>query len=148
MASRRSQIVDAIVTALNAVGKPTGVTVYRTRDAALADAQLPAIVVSRVQEEVARGDGPRGYKVRRTLRVQVDCFVATSTDGEPSEDAMDPLTSWVVQAVCADPTLGGLADNINELGTSWTLVDSNAVHAHAASLFGIDYITAAGNPDA
>jgi hypothetical protein len=148
MASIRSAILDAVYAAVNAGGKPAGVTVYRTRDAALADAQLPAIVLTRVQEDVVRGDGPRGYKVRRTLRVQVDCYTATATDGETSEDALDPITSWVVQAVMADPTLGGLAHNSNELATSWTLEDRNSVHAHAAVVFGLEYITAAGNPDA
>jgi hypothetical protein len=50
MASRRSAIMDALYAAINAGGKPVGTTVYRTRAAALADANLPAVVISRVQE--------------------------------------------------------------------------------------------------
>ena len=148
MASRRSDLMDALYTALNGAGKPVGLTVYRTHAAVLADANLPALVLSRVQEETARGDGPRGYKARRHLSVKVDCFVATATDGETSEDALDPLTSWAVQAVMADPTLGGLANNTQEAATQWTTSDTNKVYAHAWVGFVIDYITAAGNPDA
>lgn len=140
--------MDALYTALNGGSKPVGLTVYRTRGAPLADANLPAVVLSRVQEETSRGDGPFGYKARRHFTVRVDCFVATSTDGEPSEDALDPITSWVVQAVMADPSLGNLANNTQEAATSWTLSDTNSVHAHAWVAFQIDYITAAGNPDA
>ena len=148
MASRRSQIVDAIVTALDGAGKPVGLTVYRTRADALKAANLPAVVVSRVQEEAHRGDGPRGYKARRSLSIRVDCYVSTTTDGETSEDALDPLTSWAVQAVMADPTLGGLANNTNEVATQWSVSDTDAVYAHALVGFAVDYITAAGNPDA
>jgi hypothetical protein len=78
----------------------------------------------------------------------VDCYVATSTDGETSEDALDPLTSWVVQAVMADPSLGNLAISTNEVATQWTTEDTNKVYAHAYVGFVVDYLTAAGNPDA
>lgn len=147
MASRRSAIVDAIVAAVDGASKPAGLTVFRTRADAVRAANLPAVVISRVQEDVTRGDGSRGYKARRTLHVRADCFVSTATDGETSEDALDPLTSWVVQAVMADVTLGGLAHNTNEVATQWSVSDTDAVYAHAGVGFAIDYITAAGNPD-
>jgi hypothetical protein len=140
--------MDALYAAINAGGKPVGTTVYRTRAAALADANLPAVVISRVQESAVAGPGHSNYKARRNLHVRVDCYVATSTDGETSEDALDPLTSWVVQAVMADPSLGNLAISTNEVATQWTTEDTNKVYAHAYVGFVVDYLTAAGNPDA
>jgi hypothetical protein len=148
VASRRSQILDAVVTALDAAGKPTGVTVSRTRANPLEDAELPAMVVARVQEIAPRGDGSRGYKAKRVLTVRVECRVVAATDGETLEDALDPLTSWAVVALMTDPTFGGLAVNTQETVTQWATADAHAVHGAAAVDFEITYITAAGNPDA
>jgi len=150
MASIRSQIVDAIYTAVNGAGKPVGVTVHRSKTAPFAKAELPAIVVYRITEEIAARVGVQ--VVKRAMTVRCECRVAATTDGEPLEDALDPLTSWAAQAVLALTTLqggrGALADKCNEVGTSWAVADEDAVYGAGAIDFRIEYITAAGNPDA
>jgi hypothetical protein len=157
VASRRAQVVDAIYTALNAASvvdrsgathtKPVGLNVHRSKTVPIESDQLPAQVVYRVAEEIIGRDGPRGWKVKRGLRVRVECRAATAADGETLEDALDPQTSWAVQAVMADPTLGGLTDNVQEVGTEWATADANKVYGAAAVDFLVPYITAAGNPD-
>jgi hypothetical protein len=56
----------------------------------------PAIIVRRVQEEVIARAG--GYKDPPRVDVRVECRVGSADDGETLEDALDPLTSWAVQA--------------------------------------------------
>lgn len=150
MASRRSAILDAAVTALDAVGKPTGVTVFRTRTAALEAEDLPAIVVRRVQEESSRQAA--GHKDRRSFLFAVECFVGVASQGETVEDAIDTLTSWAVQAIAAATSLqggtGALAHSTRDVLTKWEESDTDAVYGRATVGFLSDYITAAGNPDA
>lgn len=158
MASRRALVVDAIYTAVNAASvsnallgatytQPVGVTVHRSKTVPIEADQLPAMVVYRVAEEIIGRDGPRGHKVKRGLRVRVECRVGTAADGETLEDALDPLTSWAVQAVMADPTLGGVSDSVQEVSTEWATADANKVYGAAAVDFLVPFITAAGNPD-
>jgi hypothetical protein len=159
MASRRSQIVDAIVTALSAATatdiysgatytKPASLDVFRTHPAALKAGDLPAICVRLAQEEATK---PNTYKARRALAVRVDCLVGAADDGETVEDALDALTSWAVQAIGNTATLhggtGALAHATTEVITKWEESDTDAVYGRAAIGFSVDYITAAGNPD-
>ena len=159
MASRRSLAVDAIYNAVSAANvtnallgatytKPVGLNVHRSKTVPIEADALPAAVVFRVAEEIISRDGPRGWKVKRGLRVRVECRAATAADGETLEDALDPITSWAVQAVMADPTLGGLTDYVLEAGTEWASADANKVYGAAVVDFVIPFITAAGNPDA
>lgn len=160
MASRRSQILDAMVTSLSAATitdlasgatytKPAGLTVLRTRPSALSADDLPAIVVRYVQEENTLAAGR--HKARRALLVSAHCFVGAVSAGETVEDALDALTSWTVQAVMNTATLRGgtgmLANDTVEALTKWDETDSDAVYGRAAVGFHVDYITAAGNPD-
>lgn len=161
MASRRSQIMDAAFNALSAATaadlatgatytKPVGLTVYRTRAAALASGNLPAQCLRYVEEENNRGAG--GHKDRRKFLFGVESLVSTATDGETSEDAMDPLTSWAVQAISNTQSLqggtGALAISTIEAITKWDDSDTDADYRRAMTGFHSDYITAAGNPDA
>lgn len=147
MASRRALIVEAIATALGGATKPADVTVHRSRTLPITSDQLPAMAAYRTTEAVERGDGPRGYKVRRRLRVRVECRVATAADGATLDDAMDPLTTWAVQAVMSDVTLGGLAHNIHEVSTQWLAEDADQVYGAAAVDFDVEYITSASDPE-
>jgi X-X-X-Leu-X-X-Gly heptad repeat protein len=153
VASRRAAIVDAVFAAVNGAGKPVGVTVHRSKTAPFAKSELPAIVVYRTVEElIVPADGRMNpYKARRALTVRVECRASSSTDGETLEDALDPLTSWAVQAVKGVASLqggtGALADRCTEVGTTWAVADEDAVYGAAAVDFRIEYLTAAGNPD-
>ena len=161
MASRRTAIMDAEFAALSAstatdlvtgatYSKPVGLTVLRTHPASLKAADLPAVVIRRAQEESTVGAG--GHKARRTFLVAVDCYVGAATAGETIEDALDALTSWVVQAISNTQSLQGgtgcLAVSTRDVLTKWDESDTDAVYARASVGFASDYITAAGNPDA
>jgi hypothetical protein len=44
------------------------------------------------------------------------------------------VTSWAVQALMADPTLGGLAENIQEVNTNWVAAEANRLRRRPARL--------------
>jgi hypothetical protein len=147
--SKRESLLLSIVTALNALGKPAGLAIHRSRTRPLTQDALPACVVYVLSEQASRGDGPHGYKARRALLVRVECRVAViGADVTPPDAALDALTSWTVKAMMADPSWGGLAHNTQEVSTTWDAEETDAVYAAAAVDFSLDYITAAGDPDA
>lgn len=144
--SRRESILVAALAALNGAGKPAGVTVHRQRTRPIDKDALPAMVVYTLSEATTRGDGPRGYKARRGVRVRVECRMSVA-DETPADTAIDPLVSWVVKAMMTDPQWGELAHNTQEDATTWDADESDLVYAAAAVDFTIDYVTAAGDPD-
>lgn len=161
MASRRSVVLDDAVAALEAptatdlqtgatYTQPAGLSVFRTRKAALKSGNLPAIVVRRIQEENARVAG--GHKDRRAFLFGAECLVGAADDGETVEDALDAITSWAVQAICNAAALqggtGAIAVSTRDVLTKWEEADSDQVYGQALIGFSSDYITAAGNPDA
>ncbi len=128
-----------------------GLTVYRQRTLSLSHHQLPAQVVYAVQEETKTGPGPgasteRRRKALRTFRL---CVEHRADAGDDAPDAaLDPLLTWAVHAICAPPaTLGGLAEDIKELGTTWDEQEQDKVYAAARTFFEITYMTDAANPD-
>jgi hypothetical protein len=147
MSSIRKEILLAIATALNGSGKPPAVTVHRTRARPITADQLPAIVVYRINEPTRRFDGEHGGVADRRLIVRCECRVKLLDDGAALDDALDVLTSWVVQAVMQDPTLGGLTENCQEEDTKWVAAEANVVYGAALVDFSIPYLTLAVDPD-
>lgn len=150
MSSKRDAILDTIVSALGGVGKPTGLTVDRHRTIPYGRDVLPAQSVYAVDEEVNTGPGmgagsPPIRKARRKLKFAVYSRVAVSTTADQD---LDPLLSWSVQKVCADPTLGGTIHDLKELGTVWDEADADAVFGGARQFFEADYVTSSADPDA
>jgi hypothetical protein len=150
MSSRRDQIIVACVNALNAEGKPTGLTIYRQRTLSLSHNQLPAQVVYAVQEENNTGPGPgasldRRRKAVRTFRLCVEHRV--DAENSAPDAALDPLLSWAVQTICADVSVGGLAEDVKEIGTTWEEAEQDKVYAAPRTFFEIRYITDAADPD-
>lgn len=152
MASRRDTILDAMVALLGSatVGahtKPSGLTVSRQRTLPFAPSQLPAQAVYAVSEEVKSGPGMgvnNQRLARRKLQVCVEsrCLVTTTPDQD-----VDPLISWAVQALCATQQLAAGVHDIQELGTVWDQVESDTTLAGARTMFLVDYITSASDPD-
>jgi hypothetical protein len=150
MSSRRDQIIVACVNALNAAGKPAGLTIYRQRTLSLSHNQLPAQVVYAVQEENKTGPGngagpDRRRKAVRTFRLCVEHRVDAENDAPDA--VIDPLLSWAVQTLCADVSLGGLSEDLKEIGTTWNEQEQDKVYAAAQTFFEITFITDAANPD-
>jgi hypothetical protein len=150
MSSRRDQIVTACVALLGGAGRPSGLQVDRVRTVSLSHDQLPRQVVYPLQEEVVTGPGigaagdPRRI-AKRVLTLCVEHRVDAENDAP--DLAIDPFVSWAVQALCADVELGGLAFDVKEIGTKWDEAEQDKVYAAARTLFEIQYVTDAANPD-
>jgi hypothetical protein len=150
MSSKRDAILDTIVSALGGVGKPSGLTVDRHRTIPFGRDVLPAQSVYAVDEEVDTGPGTgSGYpplsKARRTLKFAVYSRVAVTSTADQD---LDPLLSWSVQKICADPTLGSTIHNLKELGTVWHEADQDAAFGGARQFFQAEYFTDSNDPDA
>lgn len=147
MSSRREAILLSIVAALDAVGKPAGLAVHRSRTRPINKDVLPALVVYLGPEKIARGDGPFGYKNRRFQSVRVEVRTVATAGVDP-DTALDPLTSYVEQRLMADPTHGQVARNTQLEAIDWDANNETDAHYAAAAMdFTIEYLTAAGDPD-
>ena len=145
---RRLQLRDAIAAALAADGKPEGLAVRRARALPFSAKQLPAVAVYLMPELVETGPGPGTAPIaRRKLLVRVQAQVACAADEEDVDLLLDPITTWVVQAVLADPSLGGLAITTTERQTQFAVTeDTEPVFGGATIDFVVDYLTAAADP--
>lgn len=144
MASIREQIVDVIVQKLDEAGKPSGLTVHRYRTRPIHRDALPAMVVYLLRDpkdQTIRGAVP---EAQRTLRVGVECRV----EGEPIDTQLDPLYVWAVRQLREDPTLGGLARDLQEAGTEWDAGELDKAYGAAAAVFEITYRTHLNDPEA
>jgi hypothetical protein len=147
MPSRRDQIVADIVSALEGVGKPAGLTVHRFRTRSFKSEQFPAIVVYLGDEDSGPATRPHQSMTDNKVRVVCACREVATGDQSPDE-ALDPLTSWVEVALMADPTRGGLAVTTQKIQTSWDATEADEQYAAAGVVLEVRYLTAADDPAA
>jgi hypothetical protein len=148
MPSRRDQIIADVVTALEGVGKPSGLTVHRFRTRALTSERFPAVVVYPVAEESSRAPIKTSGLTDRRVRIVCECRTTAGAD-ETVDEALDPLVSWVVSAVMADPRRGGLAVETQDVETTWAVTeDADRTYCGAAVVIEVRYLTAADDPAA
>jgi hypothetical protein len=155
MSSRRDLILDALLTTLDGAGKPTGLTVSRSRTTAFASTQLPGQAIYAVSEQIiertARGMDNKTL-VKRRLTIYVETRVAAGVT--TTDQALDQYLSWAVQALCAVQSVGvdgnskPLAHDITEEGTVWDAVEQDAAFAGARQAFDVTYTTSGSGPDA
>lgn len=136
--SRTELILQAIVAALDGEGKPSGLTVNRSRRQAVPPADLPMISVYPLREEIKKpADNRRSPVKDRHLLVGLRCRA------QGLDDAADPLRQWAVAALESDPSLGGLALDAAEESGEWAAADaSDADFTVAEMSFSVRYITA------
>ena len=132
------RIIGAICAALQSRGGPSGLTVDRERRRAIDAAQLPNISVYPTTEQATRPHGSRtSPAVQRVLGIDVRLRAA----GDSS--ATDPLRLWAVQQIMADPSLGGLALDVEEGSTEWETEEGTEGKIEAAiCTFQVTYVTA------
>jgi hypothetical protein len=112
MASIRDQILDAVVLALN-TDAPIGIPVaIRRRVTQLAE--LPAIDVAPVKEQVERIGGRWGPLKQRSFYFKVRCW---ARDDAP-EKAADAMVVWATKALSGN-YLGGLVQSLEESSSEW-----------------------------
>lgn len=122
MASLLQQAIAAMVTKLDAAGKPANVVVARSRalvgDLAN-DPDTIGIVVKPGKEVVTtHGTRPDARIAERVSMVMTEISVAAA-DGESWDQTADPVKSWIVSQLLADPTLGGMVKNVEEKESIW-----------------------------
>jgi hypothetical protein len=139
--SRTEKILQAIVAALDAAGKPSGSTVNRSRRQAVEPSELPMFSVYPKEEAVKLATESRRTGVAdRALTVQVRCRAAGT------DEQLDPLRQWVVAALAADLSLGGLAINVVEMGGPWDAADASDNDYSVCEMdFSVRYTTARAN---
>lgn len=110
--TKRESILQYIVTALGAVSSITGV--YRSREDALAREEAPALVVLPQRED------PRAL-VHAYVEKDLTVSVSVYTRGAAPDQAADPICQQVYALLLGNPTLGGLAIDVTDEGTTWQL---------------------------
>jgi len=139
--SRTELIIQAIVAALDAGGKPSGSTVNRSRRQSVEPAELPMFSVYPIREETKLAhENRRSGIADRTLSVRIRCRAAGA------DAALDPLRQWVVAAMHADLSLGGLAINVIEQSAEWAAAgESDGDYSVCEMDFSVRYTTARAN---
>lgn len=112
MAHVRKQIRDNIVTTITGLAT-TGSNVYRTRVYPLADAKLPGLAVFTDSEEIEPSTITPPRTQMRTLTVRIEAFVKGVSN---FDDQLDTISEEVEEALAADITRGGLAQDTRITG--------------------------------
>jgi hypothetical protein len=114
-ASIREQIIEAALAALN-TSTPTGVPqADRLRMEPYQLADMPAMVVMPLREEVEPlKDGRWGPLVNRTLTLRIACYAygdaIGTVGGQTADKKIDPLLTWADAALDSNQ-FGGLAND-------------------------------------
>lgn len=145
MASIREQLLEAWRAALETgAGKPPGLRVHRSRALPIEQDELPAVVLYLLREETDRILGGEWLPiVDRRLRVRAE----VRTTGNPPDQVLDPLLTYVVRTLVANQTWGGLCDAVHEMESEWAAESSNKVFAACAIDFEVRYRTQGDDPE-
>jgi len=139
-ASVREQIVEAVVAALTNNNPPA--PVYRSRVQPLSSAEtLPAYVVYPHGREPAERLGMEAVKHTLTLRVE-----ALVKGQPPLDQALDPLLTYAVQTISADPAVAALVIDVIEESAEWEMESAYEDVGAGAQDFTVTYATLRGDP--
>jgi hypothetical protein len=130
---------EAMLNALQSLCAPLVLGgVYRSREAALARAEGPAIVIRPDNEAV---EFKAGVLAMRDLTVTMEVIAR----GQVPDQIADPIVAAMHAKVMADPTLGGRVARTIEDGTKWEFeeADMNAVSVQVR--YKLRYLTAANS---
>lgn len=117
MTTKREQIMQAIVATLGTATDVAG-NVYRSREEALTRADVPALIVTADGEEPLQDVS--GF-MEKQLTVAVGVFVR----GDVPDTLADPIVESVHALLMGEPTLGGLALDMSEGGTTWDMDEAD-----------------------
>ena len=105
--STRTNIRNAIGTALTTAGVVVTANLIRGRNNTIASASFPSAAVYAINEQIEIRSMPIGLGTQfRQLQVMVDYFTA-QTSATIIDDLFDTGSAAVEAAILADPTLGG-----------------------------------------
>lgn len=141
MASKRESILDYLVSSVNTALTAGGIaaSVRRTRSTPIGKNEQLAVSLYANQESVQQRVGG---KADRVLTVQFNVF----TRGDEPDALADATVAILVSTLMSDIRLGGLANSVNETGTSWDFDSEISEDYGVASVtFEISYITSASD---
>lgn len=110
MTTKREQILQAVAATLAGTAGVAG-SVYRSRTEALERAEAPALIVSWEGEEPTED-------VSGLMEKRLTVVVGVYTRGDTPDSLADPIVDSVHARLMAAPTLGGLAMDLAEGGTT------------------------------
>jgi hypothetical protein len=133
VSSIREQIVLQAVALLQAVGGPSGLTIFRERPRPIESNDLPAIFVYFADDEPTpelkiKFQAPI---TEHHLGLMLELRAAASDD-LPADAAIDPLYIWAVKQLVGNERLGGLAMGITEGPMKWFSKEADITYAAAA----------------
>jgi hypothetical protein len=150
--SRRERILKAIAAALAQPSvtidgvvhtKPTGLNVHRQRRRSIETDTLPATIPYLLEEAVALEEHAPVAACYRVARIRLEHRAL----GAPEDAAVDPLVSWGTKVLIADPTLGGLANAIEEKRLEWDGEEMDEDFAACGQDFEVEFSTPEHNPE-
>ena len=135
MASKREQILAALTTTLaNTTG--VGTRIYRSRVAAITRTESPALVIEPVTDEPTVNSSTY-LKIDWLLRVRVVVIVR----GETPENIADPTIESLHTKILNDPTIGGLAKDIQPATQTFEVLDADQPAGVITCEYEIEYRT-------
>ena len=142
MPSIRQQIVLAAEAAISGDGKPAGLNVKRERTRPMEKSQLPAVLLY-FEDEEPEPLAKQKFSApltERCVNIVAEIRVVPSS-GQETDEAIDDLYVWVMQAMAADETFGGLAMGIIEGPVKWFSKEADVIYAGAAVHLSVHYRT-------
>jgi hypothetical protein len=131
------RIVARGVAVISAPGIPTGVTVNKSRDTAVALNELPMYSLYLDNEHAE----PQG-QARRPVLIKRELDLAIKIRVQGTDDDIDPHRQWIIASIMADTSLGGLASNIQEGDTEWDSEEATDGNYTASIIhFKVEYYT-------
>jgi hypothetical protein len=109
----------------------------------------PLVIVHMGGQQPTERSHYKSPALKRVLNLTIS--VAANADETLSSDAVDPATSWVIQALQSEPTLDGLCHWISEEGQEdfYTMYDDSAEVVSMRELkIQIHFHTRTDNPEA
>lgn len=127
-------LFQAIVAALDGVGKPTGLVVHREPAVPLEEDAEKSVVFYPLARTRARGElgGPLEYVLDFATELRRKVSTTERAAGLTASEALDELYDWTVSALQADPTFGGVALALDEISMEWDQDLQNRLHGRSA----------------
>ena len=117
MATRRESIMQALKTALNGTTQ-VGSRIYRSRVAALARAECPAVSIEPLRDTPTNNVLP---KLDHLLIVQIAVFVR----GSIADQLADPIIEDIHRKLISNAPLNALLTGLEPGATNWLLLDGD-----------------------
>jgi hypothetical protein len=129
---------DLLAYLANRLGTVSGVTVYRSRQAAVAREEGTCVVLEPEEEQVVKISG--AVAVRDMVVI-----IAVIIRGIVPDSAADPILQSITQAIQADDTLQGRAAKCIEQSTKWSFEMADVTALMVEVRFLVKYLTSTTN---